>query len=173
MRNLYALATTVRVRPLILFFFITLASTVFGQSFRTPTFTGALSDFNAAEQFAAAANNTTYAITFDAQYMYFGAFRTSGTFGSTDNFAIYIDADPRNTLASGNGSTTGKAYNGVTATLPFNADYSSYTEQGYTDPLNRFNAGWASTGVTPTVFTSATAREVRISLSDLGNPASV
>lgn len=146
---------------------------VWAQSNRTVTFTGNISDFNAAERFAAAANNTTYAITFDATYMYFGAFRTSGTFGSGDNFAIYMDTDPRNTLASGNGTTAGRTYNGFTPTLPFNADYTSYTEQSYTDPLTRFNATWASTGVTPTVFTNSTCREVRIALKDLGNPASV
>lgn len=148
-------------------------NTANAQSFRTPTFTGALSDFNGAEQFAAAANSTTYAVTFDATYMYLGAFRTAGSFGASDNFSVYIDVDPRSTLTAGNGTTAGRAFNGFTPTLPFNADYTTITEQSYTDPLNRFNGSWASTGVTPTVFTSTTCREVRIALSDLGNPASV
>ncbi|MBL0316552.1 MAG: T9SS type A sorting domain-containing protein [Flavobacteriales bacterium] len=139
----------------------------------TVTFTGSSTDFDAGEKFSAAANNTDYYITFDQTYMYFGAFRTSGTFGSGDNFAIYIDTDPRSTTTSGNGTTAGRNYNGVTPTLPFNADYTSYTEQSYTDPINRYNGSWATTGVTPTTSTSTTAREVRIALSDIGNPASV
>lgn len=139
----------------------------------TVTFTGSASDFFTGEKFTAAANNTDYYITFDQTYLYIGAFRTSGTFGASDNLAVYMDTDPRSTLTSGNGTTAGRNYNSVTPTLPFNADYTSYTEQSYTDPLNRFNGSWASTGVTPTVFTSSTAREVRIALSDLGNPASV
>lgn len=142
-------------------------------SFHTITFTGSASDFDAGEKFTAAANNTDYYMTFDENYLYLGAFRTSGTFGSNDNFAVYIDTDPRNTPASGNGTTGGRNFNGVTPTLPFNADYTSYTEQSYTDPLNRYNGSWASTGVTPTVNTSTTAREVRIALKDLGGPASV
>jgi len=150
-----------------------IGSGAWAQSFTTPTFTGAIGDFAAGDRFAAAANNTTYAITFDATYMYFGAFRTTGSFGSGDNFAIYLDTDPRNTLASGNGTTAGRNFNSVTPTLPFNADYTSITEQSYTDPINRYNGIWASTGVTPTVFTSTTCREVRIALSDIGNPASV
>jgi hypothetical protein len=147
--------------------------TMNAQSNHTVTFTGSSTDFNTAEKFSAAANGTDYYITFDATYMYFGAFRTAGTFGSGDNFSIYLDTDPRNTLTAGNGTTAGRAFNGFTPTLPFNADYTSITEQSYTDPINRFNGTWASTGVTPTVFTSTTCREVRIALSDLGNPASV
>ena len=159
---------------LILFtFLMVLGQTSFGQSFRTPTFSGALADFNAAERFTSVDPNVTYAITFDANFMYFGVFRTSGTFGGTDNFSIYLDTDPRNTAASGNGSTAGRPFNNVTPTLPFNADYASVTEQGYTDPLQRFNVSWGTTGITPTTFTSTTCREVRIALADLGNPASV
>ena len=79
----------------------------FGQSFRTPTFNGALSDFIAAEQFTAlSADNAIYEFTFDANIMYFGVFRTSGTFGGTENFAIYLDTDSRNTPTSRNGSGT-------------------------------------------------------------------
>ena len=143
------------------------------QSFRTPTFTGNIADFTAGERFVSVATDVTYAITFDATYMYFGAFRTSSTFGTADNFSIYLDTDPRSTLASGNGTTAGRNFNNFTPTLPFNADYTSITEQSYTDPINRFNASWGSIGVTPTVFTNTTCREVRIALSDLGNPASV
>ncbi|MFZ4521018.1 MAG: T9SS type A sorting domain-containing protein [Bacteroidales bacterium] len=162
------------------FFFIILLITCFlsgntlrAQSNHTVIFTGNSTDFNTAEKFSAAAGNTDYYISFDATYMYFGAFSTSGSIAASNNFAIYIDTDPRNTLASGNGTTSGRAYNGVTPSLPFNADYSSYTEQGYTDPLNKYNGSWATTGVTPFVWSGANYREVRIALSDLGNPASV
>ena len=157
-----------------LLLFLGTTSGVSAQSFRTPTFSGALADFNVAERFVSNNGAITYAMTFDATYMYFGVFNTGGNFGNaSDNFAIYLDADPRNTLASGNGTTGGRAYSGVTPSLPFNADYSSYTEQSYTDPINRYNGSWATTGVTPSTFTSANCREVRIALSDIGNPASV
>jgi hypothetical protein len=145
----------------------------FGQSFRTPAFTGQIGDFTIAERFVSVDPNVTYAITFDANYMYFGVFRTSGTFGASDNLAIYLDTDPRFALNSGNGTTLGRTFNSVTPTLPFNADYTSYTEQSYTDPLNRFNGTWGSTGISPTAFTNTSCREVRIALADLGNPASV
>ena len=172
-----AMFTTLPKRSCAILFFVLLSlfstSIAKAQSFRTPTFSGALADFNAAERFVSVDPNVTYAITFDATYMYFGAFRTSGTFGGTDNFTIYLDTDPRNTLNSGNGTTAGRNFNNVTPVLPFNADYTSITEQSYTDPLNKYTAAWASTGVTPTVFTNTTCREVRIALSDIGNPASV
>ncbi|MBU8882738.1 T9SS type A sorting domain-containing protein [Kaistella sp. DKR-2] len=162
------------IKVLLVVLFVVLGAILKAQSNHTVTFTGNAADFNVGEKFSAAAGNTDYYITFDATYMYFGAFRTSGTFGANDNLAIYIDADPRNApTTAGNGSVSGKAYNGVTASLPFKADYSSYTEQGVTDPLNKFNGSWASTGVIPTVFTGTTVREVRIALADLGNPASV
>ncbi|MBY0485619.1 MAG: hypothetical protein K2P85_00270, partial [Flavobacteriaceae bacterium] len=150
-----------------------IGSLSFAQSFRTPTFTGNLTDFNATERFVSVDATVTYAITFDATYMYFGAFRTIGTFNTADNLTLYLDTDPRNTLNSGNGTTAGRNFNNVTPVLPFNADYASVTEQSYTDPLQRFNGSWATAGVTPSTFTSTTCREVRIALSDLGNPASV
>ena len=146
------------------------------QSNHTVTFTGATTDFNAAEKFSAVSNSTDYYITFDATYMYFGAFRTTGAFGDADEFSIYIDTDPRSTPASGNGTTAGRLFDAFTPTLPFNADYTSFTRQNYTDPIYKYNGSWASTGVTPTVNVGGTGssfREVRIALSDLGNPASV
>ena len=158
----------------VMFFALMLSSVMQAQSNRTVAFTGTITDFQAAERFVSNNSAITYAMAFDATYMYFGVFNTTGNFGgASDNFAIYLDTDPRNTPASGNGTTAGRPYQLVTPTLPFNADYSSYTEQSYTDPLNRFNAGWASAGVTPTTFTSANCREVRIALKDLGNPSSV
>ena len=108
-----------------LLLFLGATGSMFAQSNHTVAFTGSTADFNVAEKFSAAANNTDYYITFDATYMYFGAFRTSGTFGSGDNFSIYLDTDPRNTLASGYGTTAGRLFNGFTPTLPFNADYTS------------------------------------------------
>ncbi|MCC6251402.1 MAG: hypothetical protein IT238_02940, partial [Bacteroidia bacterium] len=153
---------------------VSVTATFSSGSFHTVNFTGSSSDFDNSEKFSAAANNTDYYITFDQEYLYLGAFRTSGSFGSSDNFAAYIDTDPRsNPTGDGNGTTAGRNYNSVTPTLPFRADYTSYTEQSYTDPLYRYNGSWSSTGNTPTVYTSSTSREVRIALKDLGNPASV
>ena len=162
---------------------LTIGGSVSAQSNHTVSFTGATSDFNAAEKFSAAAGSTDYYITFDATYMYFAAFRTSGSFNDADNFSVFIDTDPRNTITAGNGTTAGRVYNNVTPTLPFAADYSIRMEGSYNDPLYLYNGSWTSTLLDGTTFTpgtsgtdyfrSTTAREIRIPLQKLGNPASV
>lgn len=143
-----------------------------GQSFHTVTFSGSSGDFNAAEKFSAAANSTDYYITFDATYLYIGAFRTTGTFGSSDALTVFIDTDPNATPTSGNGSTTGPNFNNVTPTLPFSANFTSKVEQSY-EETREHTGSWGGDLNIETVFTGSTVRELRLSWSDLGNPDAV
>lgn len=117
---------------LFLFFLLIGSLKTDAQSNHTVTFSGNASDFNSAEKYAAAANNTDYYVTFDASNVYIGAFRTAGnTFGGSDNLAIYIDTDPNSSPTSGTGTTTGQSYNSVSGSLPFSANYNVHVEQGF------------------------------------------
>ena len=152
----------------LLTFFLLFSLNAFSQSNHTVNFTGSSSDFNALEKISAASGNTDYYITFDQNNLYVGAFKTSGNFVATDNLAIYIDTDPNAVPASGNGTTTGKSYNGVTATLPFKADFNVYAEESV-QQANNYSAGWiTASGVT--YSTGANAREVKIPFSAMSNP---
>lgn len=143
------------------------------QSFHTVTFSGNSSDFNTAEKISAAANNTDYYITFDASNLYIAAFRTnSNTFGSTDNFSIYLDTDPNSSPTGGTGTTAGQAYNNVTPTLPFSANYNVHVEQGYQEARS-FGSTWGSTISGVTYWTSSTAREAKIPFSSIGSPSAL
>ena len=143
------------------------------QSNHTVSFTGNTSDFNSTELYVAQGDNTvSYYITFDANNIYLGAFRTSGTFGSTDNFAVYIDSDPTSGLTTGTGTTAGQAYNGVTGTLPFSANYDVHAEESYQEARS-FGSNWGSTIAGVTYKTSSTAREAEIPFSSIGSPNSL
>lgn len=150
-----------------IFFFFSIP--VFSQSNHTVSFTNASSDFNALEKISATAGGTDYYITFDQNNLYIGAFRTLGNFATTDNLAIYIDTDPQAAPTSGNGSATGKLYNGVTATLPFKADFNVYAEEAV-QQANNFSAGSWITAIAPSYSTSANSREVKIPFGNMGNP---
>jgi hypothetical protein len=142
------------------------------QSNHTVTFTGNSSDFSTAEAYAAQASgiNTTYYITFDAANLYVGAFRTGGsTFGSSDNFAVYVDTDPNASPTAGTGTTAGYSYNGVTGTLPFSANYTAHIEQSYQEQRTYSGGAWG-TSSSPSVYTTTTAREITIPWSALGSP---
>jgi hypothetical protein len=150
-------------------FICLMTSMSFAQSPHTVAFTGSQSDFNAAELFDATSGNVRYYATYDAGYLYLGAFRTSGTFAATDNFTAYLDTDPQIALTSGNGTTIGQSYNGVTGSLPFSANYNVHVEQFYQEARS-FGSSWAATISGPTYFTSSTCREVAIPISSIGNP---
>lgn len=145
------------------------ASTALSQSMRTVTFSGSSADFNVAERVSAAAGNTDYYITFDSTSLYLGAFRTSGSFASDDNFTVYLDTDPQTTTTSGTGTTTGHTYNGVSGTLPFTANYVVHAEQS-TQEARIDTASWSTTISGLTYNTGSTWREISIPLSAIGNP---
>ncbi|MFN0031484.1 MAG: MopE-related protein [Flavobacteriales bacterium] len=148
---------------------ITVSNRSVAQSNHTVTFSGSTADFNASEAISAAASNTDYYITFDGSNLYLGAFRTSGSFGSADNFAVYLDTDPNSTPTSGNGTTAGQSYNGVTGTLPFSANYNVHAEETYQEARD-FASSWASTISGVTYHTGSTWREVAIPFSSIGSP---
>lgn len=107
----------------ITFAILLMGNFIFAQSNHSVSFSGNSSDFNFAEKIWGG-DNVDYYVTFDDTYMYFGAFRVnSSTFGGYDHFTIYLDSDPQSTLTSGNGNTTGLAWDSNTPTLPFNADH--------------------------------------------------
>jgi len=140
---------------------------IFSQSNHTVNFTNSSTDFNALEKISASAGGTDYYITFDQNNLYIGAFNLSG-FAATDNLAVYVDTDPQFVANTGNGSITGKTYNGVTPSLPFKADYNVYAEQ-LTQEANNYSGGWVlSSG--PTYSTTSNSREVKIPFSSMGNP---
>lgn len=140
---------------------------LFSQSNHTVTFSNSASDFNALEKISASSGGTDYYITFDQNNLYIGAFNAAG-FASTDNLAIYIDTDPQSVINTGNGSISGKLYNGVTPSLPFKADYNVYVEQS-AQQANSYTTSWvSSTG--PSYSTSANAREVAIPFASMSNP---
>ncbi len=141
----------------------------FAQSNHTVTLSGSTADFNAAERISAAASNTDYYVTFDATNLYIGAFRTSGSFGSTDNLTIYLDTDPNAAPTAGSGTTAGQSYNGVSGTLPFSANYNVHAEESYQEARSDASS-WASTISGPTYHTGSTWREVAIPFSSIGNP---
>ncbi len=150
-------------------FFVLLffSNRLFSQSNHTVVFTNSSSDFSALEKISAAAGGTDYYITFDQNNLYIGAFKAAG-FAATDNLAIYVDTDPQAVSTSGNGSATGKLYNGVTAALPFKADFNVYEEEAV-QQANSYSVGWVAF-VGPTYSTSPNSREVKIPFASIGNP---
>ena len=151
----------------------------FGQSNHSVAFTGNASDFNANEKYSAqgSGQNVDYYVTFDGSYLYIGAFRTnSSTFGSTDNLTVYIDNVPNSTPTSGTagaGTTTGYSYNGVTGALPIYASYAVHVEQSYQEMRTYSSSAWGSANTGISVYTTTTAREVKLAWSSLNNPNSI
>jgi hypothetical protein len=149
---------------------------VYAQSNHTVVFSGNTSDFNAAEKYTSV-DNVDYYVTYDATYIYFGAFRNGGNaWGTFDHFTVYID-----NFGVGAGSATGVNWDGNTPTLPFAADYriairnnsagesffSSYSGSWTTGAANA--QGWNQ-------YTTASADgalEVRIPWIDIGNPNAI
>lgn len=95
----------------------------YSQSNHTVNFNGNPGDFNGIEGIYGG-NNVEYYVTFDEDYIYFGAFRiNNNNHQGTAELTIYIDTDPQPVINSGNGTTIGIMSNDVTPILPFNADH--------------------------------------------------
>lgn len=162
---------------LLIAFFCLGLSSVNAQSFRTPTFSGNSTDFNAAERFGSV-DNVDYYVTYDASFIYFGAFRTSSnTWGAFDHFTIYVD-----NVGSGAGSATGVNWDGNTPTLPFNADYRIAIRRnasGESFYSNWNGSSWTTGGTNGqgySQFTTSSANgalEVRVPWSDFGSPDAI
>lgn len=187
MKNVYLFLTigqrTVNLLSFI-FLFVCLQSPIvlFAQSHHTVSFSGSTGDFNSVEKYGAG-NDVDYYVTYDASYIYFGAFRTnSNTWGQYDHFTIYVDSDPTSSVSSGgNGTTTGINWDSNTPTLPIQADYriairrngsgesfySTYSGSWSTGSAN--GQGWTQY----TTSSSNGALEVRVPWSDLGSPDAI
>lgn len=87
------------------------------------TFTGSPNDFLPSQKITGDAT-VDYYVSFDevTKTMYFGAFRTSGTFASDHYLTIYFDSDPRPDITSGTGDITGRRQHERTPILPFSAN---------------------------------------------------
>ena len=149
-----------------LFLFLCSTGSLFAQSNHSVVFTGSSADFSAAENITAAGSTVDYYLTFDANNFYIGAFRTSGTFESSDNLAVYLDTDPNSTPTDGSGTTAGQSYNGVTGVLPFSANFNVHAEQGSQEARSSTST-WASLITGVTYHTGSTWREVKIPFSSI------
>jgi len=161
------------MRKIIYSFFALLGSLVCAQSFHTVTFTGNASDFNVAtcEEYGVA-NDVKYYFTFDQSYLYIGAFATASVFGGQDNLTVYLDTDPQMNPSTGTGSASGQSFNNVTGTLPFTANYNAHIERSYQE-MKSFDSNWGTAVTGFDVFTTDNAREIRIPLSQIGNPKGI
>ncbi|HRG59556.1 MAG TPA: hypothetical protein PK323_11410, partial [Bacteroidia bacterium] len=171
MKKIYKLKHVLITNLLICFNFMVLA-----QSNHTVAFSGNTSDFNAAEKYASV-DNVDYYVTYDATYVYFGAFRNGGnSWANLDHFTIYID-----NFGTGAGSATGVNWDGNTPTLPFASDYriAIRNNAGGESFLSTFSGSWSTGAANAQGWsqnTSAAADgglEVRIPWSDLGNPNAI
>ncbi len=184
-----AISTTVRSTRrtrswllIVLFCLGSLYST--GQSNHTVSFSGSTGDFFAAERYGSV-DNVDYYVSYDASYVYFGAFRTGGSsWGNFDHFTVYIDTDPTATVSSGgNGTTTGVNWDGNTPTQPFMSDYRICVRPGGAGTGESFKStysgGWTTNGANASGWSQWTntaangAMEVRVPWSDLGNPDAI
>ncbi len=150
---------------------------IFGQSNNTiANFSGdPASDFNNAEK-KYGGDNVDYFITFDASYLYISAKRVNGqSFNEWDHLNFYLDTDPQTTTNSGNGSTAGVIWDGNTPTLPFNADYRiTIRQNGASYWIHKYTSSWADQSASDLMnWVGGTALQLRIPLSDLGDPSAV
>ncbi|MFP5042422.1 T9SS type A sorting domain-containing protein [Parasediminibacterium sp. JCM 36343] len=153
------------------------------QSYRTVgSFTGTTADFTTNEKYSSV-DNVDYYVTFDANYIYFGAFRTNNnTWGQFDHLNIYVDADAKSGVTSGgSGTTTGVNWDGNTPTLPIQADYkialrrNNSGESFYSSYSGSWSTGSANAKGYSQYATSTAngALEIRVPWTDLGSPSGI
>ncbi|MEO9887896.1 MAG: hypothetical protein ABJR05_05765, partial [Balneola sp.] len=154
----------------------------FGQSFKTITVDGSLSDWTYADDgdFARGGQNTNWYFAWDDTYFYFAVERVNeSTFGDGDAATIFLDINGGLTTSSGKGTTTGSEYQGVTATLPVNVDFAVRLERSYKQ-MNRWEDGssaWSS-NLSTTNFSDSnngdtrTIREARIPWTEINENGS-
>lgn len=136
------------------------------QPFHTVTFTGDVSsDFSAYEKNNASA--TSYAITWDATYIYFGV-TGGGTYIKDEPTVIFIDSDPAVPANGGTGSSTGFNYDDRITALPFTANFVLYFKSSYAEVRTNSDGTWSSqTTYTGDVVTGTNDIEIKIPWSVL------
>lgn len=131
---------------------------------QTVEFNGSPNDFLPSQKITGDAT-VDYYVSFDATTMYFGAFRTSGTFANNDQFTIYFDTDPNPVITNGSGSTTGIETYTHTPQLPFKADRRFTVDNTVTNGKTThfsYGSSWGSITGVFTRETSTTALEIAI-----------
>jgi hypothetical protein len=154
----------------------------FGQSFKTITVDGSLTDWTYTDDgdFARGGQNTNWYFAWDDTYFYFAVERVNGSiFGDGDAATIFLDINGGLSTSSGIGTTTGSEYQGVTATLPVKVDFAIRLERNYKQ-MNRWDDGssaWSS-NLSTTNFSDSnngdtrTIREARIPWSEINGNGS-
>jgi hypothetical protein len=113
--------------------------------------------------------NTNWNLAWDDTYLYV----TKAGGSATEPMIFYVDSDPGIPVSTANtGSTTGVTDWGITASLPFKANYSLYLENSGGAALYRTNTAgtWSGNnalGGTDYAF-NGSAREVRIAWTSMG-----
>lgn len=138
------------------------------QPFRTPTLTGNVTtDFLATERNQPPDAGAVYALTWDANYLYFGV-TGSGTYIKDEPTIMYIDADPF--ASPGKGTTNGFIYDNREPQLPFSADFVLFIKSSYAEFRKAIDSNglWTDrTIITTDVVTGTTDIEIRIPWSSI------
>jgi hypothetical protein len=136
-------------------------------------------DFSADEDFTTSSAGYTAYFTWDASNLYLGyaGSDVGSTESSTKWMVWYFDTDPRQTPTSGNGTANAIGFGTQDWTLPFNADYMLQirSNEGL-DQLNFWNgSSWVTASLSASIFDNDGANyiEIRLPLSDLGNPTQI
>lgn len=161
------------MKNLYIFLFLFLPLLSFGQSFRTASFTGSVTDFNLEETYnSPGIPSIVYGVAYDQTHIYFSVVNTSGNFNGNDSFNLFIDTDPDGDI---NGSNTGSSFANVTPSLPFNANYGIRVEENYSELRGWTGTDWSNytSPVTTNVVTNSNHRQFAIAKADLGNPAMI
>lgn len=140
-----------------------MAAYVNAQPFRTPVFTGNVNaDFLPAERNIPLGTGSSYAMTWDAGFLYIGV-TGPGAYIKDEPTVMYIDSDPF--TAQSTGTINGFNYDGRSPQLPFTANLVLYFKSSYAEIRTSaaVSGTWSDrTEITPQITTGATDIEVRI-----------
>jgi hypothetical protein len=146
-------------------------------SFHTISIDGT-NDFAADESFATSTGGYNAYFTWDASNLYLGASGGELSGGSSTKWLVwYFDTDPQYVPLSARGSANSVQFNTQSGALPFRADYMLQVrhDQGLNQLKVWNGSSWVATTFTGAVFVNNGANfgEVRLPLSDVGNPTRV
>lgn len=148
------------------------------QTYHTLNIDG-LNDFrNGTEKFNTTSSSTLPAyVTWDNQYLYIGFSGSTPAGTVTDNdraYHIYIDSDPQSNPITGTGSVYGSAWR-FNPMLPFTANYHYAFKTVNNEEVKQYynNSFWANATFATDNYKGTGFWEVRIKLSDIGNPSKI
>lgn len=133
------------------------------QPFRTPTFTGVVTtDFLATERNIPLGSGSSYALTWDANFLYVGM-TGPGAYIKDEPTLMYIDSDPF--IAQSTGTINGFNYDNRQPELPFTGNVVMFFKTGYAEfrTSDVLSGTWSDrTEITNQITTGATDIEIRI-----------